>query len=84
LIQPAEPHRGEKRARHGAPAAAADPRVAAAAAAAAADHPSRAPAAPAAAAATASRRRRCVAVQVAFERHILKPVFHLIGYRLWV
>jgi hypothetical protein len=25
-----------------------------------------------------------VAVQVAFERRILKPVFHLIGYRLWV
>ena len=25
-----------------------------------------------------------VALQVEFERHILKPVFHLIGYRLWV
>jgi hypothetical protein len=25
-----------------------------------------------------------VAVQVAFERQNLKPVFHLIGYRLWV
>jgi hypothetical protein len=25
-----------------------------------------------------------VALQVAFERQILKPVFHLIGYRLWV
>jgi hypothetical protein len=24
-----------------------------------------------------------VALQVEFERHILKPVFHLIGYRLW-
>ena len=31
--------------------------------------------------------RRCgrgVALQVEFERQILKPVFHLIGYRLWV
>jgi hypothetical protein len=27
---------------------------------------------------------RAVALQVAFERRILKPVFHLIGYRLWV
>jgi hypothetical protein len=27
---------------------------------------------------------RDVALQVAFERHTLKPVFHLIGYRLWV
>jgi hypothetical protein len=27
---------------------------------------------------------RCVALQVAFERQILKPVFHSIGYRLWV
>jgi hypothetical protein len=27
---------------------------------------------------------RGVALQVAFERQILKPVFHLIGYRLWV
>jgi hypothetical protein len=27
---------------------------------------------------------RAVAVQVAFERQTLKPVFHLIGYRLWV
>jgi hypothetical protein len=25
-----------------------------------------------------------VAVQVAFERQTLKPVFHFIGYRLWV
>jgi hypothetical protein len=25
-----------------------------------------------------------VALQVAFERRILKPVFRLIGYRLWV
>jgi hypothetical protein len=25
-----------------------------------------------------------VALQVAFERQILKPVFHLIGFRLWV
>jgi hypothetical protein len=25
-----------------------------------------------------------VALQVAFERRILKPVFHLIDYRLWV
>jgi hypothetical protein len=25
-----------------------------------------------------------VALQVAFERRTLKPVFHLIGYRLWV
>jgi hypothetical protein len=25
-----------------------------------------------------------VALQVAFERQTLKPVFHLIGYRLWV
>jgi hypothetical protein len=25
-----------------------------------------------------------VAVQVAFERQILKPVFRLIGYRVWV
>jgi hypothetical protein len=25
-----------------------------------------------------------VALQVAFERQKLKPVFHLIGYRLWV
>jgi hypothetical protein len=25
-----------------------------------------------------------VALKVAFERRILKPVFHLIGYRLWV
>ena len=27
---------------------------------------------------------RVVALQVAFERQTLKPVFHLIGYRLWV
>jgi hypothetical protein len=27
--------------------------------------------------------RRCVALQVAYERQILKPDFHLIGYRLW-
>jgi hypothetical protein len=32
----------------------------------------------------AVRRRLIVALQVAFERHILKLVFHLIGYRLWV
>jgi hypothetical protein len=25
-----------------------------------------------------------VALQAAFERQTLKPVFHLIGYRLWV
>jgi hypothetical protein len=25
-----------------------------------------------------------VALQVEFERQILKPVFHFIGYRLWV
>jgi hypothetical protein len=25
-----------------------------------------------------------VVLQVAFERQILKPVFHLIGFRLWV
>jgi hypothetical protein len=38
--------------------------------------------------AAVGRRRgwnsRAVALQVAFERRILKPVFHLIGYRLWV
>jgi hypothetical protein len=28
-------------------------------------------------------RRRDVALQVEFERQTLKPVFHLIGYRLW-
>jgi hypothetical protein len=27
---------------------------------------------------------RVVALQVEFERQTLKPVFHLIGYRLWV
>jgi hypothetical protein len=27
---------------------------------------------------------RGVALQVAFERETLKPVFHFIGYRLWV
>jgi hypothetical protein len=27
---------------------------------------------------------RSVALQVAFERQILKPVFHLTCYRLWV
>ena len=27
---------------------------------------------------------RVVALQVAFERQTLKPVFRLIGYRLWV
>jgi hypothetical protein len=31
-----------------------------------------------------ARAVRGVALQVAFERQILKPVFHLIGYRLWV
>ena len=30
------------------------------------------------------RLSHTVALQVAFERQILKPVFHLIGYRLWV
>jgi hypothetical protein len=30
------------------------------------------------------RSLRVVALQVAFERQTLKPVFHLIGYRLWV
>jgi hypothetical protein len=33
------------------------------------------------------RERHCargVALQVASERQTLKPVFHLIGYRLWV
>jgi hypothetical protein len=29
-------------------------------------------------------REHGVALQVAFERQTLKPVFHLIGYRLWV
>jgi hypothetical protein len=29
-------------------------------------------------------RRLDVALQVEFERQILKPVFHLIGFRLWV
>jgi hypothetical protein len=29
-------------------------------------------------------RVRVVALQVAFERRILKAVFHLVGYRLWV
>jgi hypothetical protein len=29
-------------------------------------------------------RTRAVALQVEFERQILKPVFHLIGFRLWV
>jgi hypothetical protein len=28
--------------------------------------------------------KRVVALQVEFERQILKPVFHLIGFRLWV
>jgi hypothetical protein len=28
--------------------------------------------------------QRFVALQVEFERQILKPAFHLIGYRLWV
>jgi hypothetical protein len=31
-----------------------------------------------------SRNSRSVALQVAFERQTLKPVFHLIGYRLLV
>jgi hypothetical protein len=32
-----------------------------------------------------SDTQKCVvALHVAFERQILKPVFHLIGYRLWV
>jgi hypothetical protein len=30
------------------------------------------------------QQHRDVALQVAFERQTLKPVFHLIGYRLWV
>jgi hypothetical protein len=30
------------------------------------------------------RGPHAVALQVAFERQTLKPVFHLIGYRLWV
>jgi hypothetical protein len=30
------------------------------------------------------RAYRGVALQVAFERQTLKPVFHLIGFRLWV
>jgi hypothetical protein len=30
------------------------------------------------------RRPHHVALQVPFERQTLKPVFHLIGYRLWV
>jgi hypothetical protein len=29
-------------------------------------------------------RGRGVALQVEFERQILKPAFHFIGYRLWV
>jgi hypothetical protein len=40
---------------------------------------------------TASGSSHCVAVQVAFERHILKPGYHLIGnhlkpdaFKLWV
>jgi hypothetical protein len=28
--------------------------------------------------------KHVVALQVAFERQTLKPVFHLIGFRLWV
>jgi hypothetical protein len=32
----------------------------------------------------ASLKYRDVALQVAFERQTLKPVFHLIGCRLWV
>jgi hypothetical protein len=32
----------------------------------------------------ATRVHLGVALQVAFERQTLKPVFHLIGYRLWV
>jgi hypothetical protein len=32
----------------------------------------------------AGELRLVVVAQVAFERHILKPVFHLIGYRIWV
>jgi hypothetical protein len=32
----------------------------------------------------AQHQRHGVALQVAFEKQILKPVFHLIGYRLWV
>jgi hypothetical protein len=33
---------------------------------------------------TSSFGCRSVALQVAFERQTLKPVFHLIGVRLWV
>jgi hypothetical protein len=32
---------------------------------------------------TSPLSHRAVALQVAFERQTLKPVFHLIGYRLW-
>jgi hypothetical protein len=32
----------------------------------------------------AGAARRDVALQVAFERQTLKPIFHLIGFRLWV
>jgi hypothetical protein len=31
-----------------------------------------------------TERPHSVALQVAFERQFLKPVFHLIGYRFWV
>jgi hypothetical protein len=31
-----------------------------------------------------ARKRRGVALQIAIERQTLKPVFRLIGYRLWV
>jgi hypothetical protein len=31
-----------------------------------------------------TRMSHGVALRVAFERQTLKPVFHLIGYRLWV
>jgi hypothetical protein len=34
--------------------------------------------------ATCTAPHRGVALQVAFERQFLKPVFHLIGFRLWV
>jgi hypothetical protein len=44
----------------------------------------RPPGRPHAPAARLGPRLRAVALQVAFERQTLKPVFHLIGYRLWV
>jgi hypothetical protein len=68
LIQPAAPHPAPLEDRR-------DERGVSAAASAAATS-----------AATSARlvSSHCVALQVAFERQTLKPVFHLIGYRLWV